>query len=715
MIIHALRYRPLNHGDWRALRFMSPSHALAHVVVIGAKHREIDQVAAALDFALTGDVKPDIAEVALQLSDSAGQSWIVQRRDNKFRILKNGVAIANDDAQSLFAYAIGDGIDLPLTTKLNMISWKDAYHIMPASTKSSHPVFVTLSLKELLNTKIITWLNKYNLGTSTVEKSLEICAKLPAIYQKFSALEEQYIKLTSKEQEPSSAFSAKDLEHMQVLAKDIEFMEELAAIAGPLLNPSFSITNLKTEIKEHEQKLKDSKIPLGWEGHKPDLQKLLITLAKIKAHQALIETMTHAEEHCQHNFDEVLGQYFKIADGFVRDDKSIIPELESCLMALRSPDITPKETVDFAQKNWFDRLKESTEAELRETPQESLPHIDFARQAIGHAIAFLNQITMRVSAAKAKHQSISFLLNEAKNKLIDEGKALNEEWLHIAQSFGINPHLELTSLISIFTNFSNSQETLFNLKEKRHKLSDALTRLEEAERKLLAFRQSRQSQKEVPLSNPVILLNEIRATLRYLEPKRKKLALLGQAAASMKARGKIKELIREERRECAKMWELAFEEVCLNLLPITHDKAAILAAEAQELFALSLAAQAICVEKSDQLLDATGVVEILQIKDNVNVDPLIETLKARNKNTLTVVIATDANLLEKVRKAGGAYADQILLQPNLSSLAPATTTEKPTLVVKPEKKVKPKSIQTEKHSLLDQKAREALQILTNRR
>ncbi len=721
MIYHALRFRPVSSAEWCALRFMAPTTALPHILTIEVESRYQDLVAAAVTFALTGQRQNDIAEVAIQVSDRAGHTWIVQRKESKIRVLKNGSVLQEEEAEKSFNEAMIDGVatgksDERLTVSaLELLSWNQRYHIIETNRSQQHPIYLQISFNDFVEKKIKNWSSRYNLENTNNYK--ELTKSLAEVYQQFVALEKQYLSLQAQDQTPGISFNNRDLEHMQVLAKDITFMEELAAIAGPTLHPSFSITKLTEEISALEQQATTLLLPRQWLNTKPDFKEIIKIFCKYKTQDLMVKAMTSVGEACEQEFENALKQYFHFADDFIQDDKQMIPELESCLFALRAPDLKPVERDQYSQKNWFDRLKETTEEELTKGSSDDYAanaYINSARQAIGSAIARLSQVTSRINVAKARHQSVSGIIAEFRDPAAAELKNLEATWKDLASTTGIAADSELNGLFSMIEQYLDNLDLIQRINCKKQELKDAFQRLERAETKLLTFRQERQSQKVVPLSNPVMLLNEIRATLRYLEPKKNKLAQLGEAAAGMKARQQIRDLIKNERRGCAVAWQAALKKAGIeHEIPITASHAAAVAEGAADIAAILGVAESFLPQRSEGNVEELKDIGILSIpkKETLEVDQLLGTLSDYRQNIVTIVITDDRELQSALRQQGAGYSERLVLQPQLATQAEPL---KPTLTTKTIATKNPPKLQ-KATSILDQKARDALSVLTTKR
>jgi len=112
LILYFVRYRPTGEQDWRSWKFTHASGRLRAYLAVTASRQALKQVSAALDYALTGTPSPLLQEVALQLGDHGGHTWLIQRRGKETRIAKDGALCAAAEAERDLAEACLDG---PLT------------------------------------------------------------------------------------------------------------------------------------------------------------------------------------------------------------------------------------------------------------------------------------------------------------------------------------------------------------------------------------------------------------------------------------------------------------------------------------------------------------------------------------------------------------------------------------------------------------------------
>ena len=112
MILTALRFRGPSDKEFRTWRFTSGVGDFRNFLAFHVDVNRLEDVVAAMDYALTGRVSSKIVEVAIQISDSAGESWIVQRTGKQVRYLRNNSPVSADEAQiSLLASLLDFDVD----------------------------------------------------------------------------------------------------------------------------------------------------------------------------------------------------------------------------------------------------------------------------------------------------------------------------------------------------------------------------------------------------------------------------------------------------------------------------------------------------------------------------------------------------------------------------------------------------------------------------
>src|SRR5690606_18177826 len=88
--------------EWQAYRFSTGTGSFRKFICVSGEQREIDNLQAALLYALTGKQDSMLVEVALQLGDDAGNTWVIHRSGSNVGYLKNGSPLDSSDGRELF-------------------------------------------------------------------------------------------------------------------------------------------------------------------------------------------------------------------------------------------------------------------------------------------------------------------------------------------------------------------------------------------------------------------------------------------------------------------------------------------------------------------------------------------------------------------------------------------------------------------------------------
>lgn len=578
-MINALRLRGSSSEEWRLWRFTGGNGRFARYQGVYGSESAIRLIAGALAYALTGKPCEGVHEASLHIADDAGHTWIIDRRANSLRIMKDGETISSDGEQAL-ALALSDEQDeeKSLAIKTIAIGVKDGQLIrLDASSEanSASPLheLVTRQIQQLTE----ECSREFNISSPCdASKIVHLTLDLEPIFWQYREIARQYKELNSENHLDQDS----DDGLIERLRAELNLIEELADAAEPLMTPGVSIKTLREDIDRAEAAIIHARAAIGLPatGDIPtnDLRVPIEALCRLEAQKRLIRAAQGARKFCVEQVDPLHRQYLDATESSVVADRQIASELESCLASLaltisrgesHSEDLTSSH-----QKSWFERLKlrsnsslarDYSEPRINEgdfTSTETTSDLETARMAVEFALARLAELEDSLRLARDRKTSALSQLDEAHEELVKTYGQLRGEWQRIAQSRGLPEDLTLEQLINIISEFGE----IAKLEDARSKASTKLRTYQSAlitvERLVLEWRQKTASQKTSGLSTPPLLIAEARDIIRYRETKQKRIESLKTRAAERLAEDTLRVMLRNRRQDLLNLWRKTFEK-----------------------------------------------------------------------------------------------------------------------------------------------------------
>lgn|GEM_PF-1681761 len=422
MIITAIKYRTHGRQEPEVFRFTGGTAGMRHAVCfVTADDAARGKANAALALVLNGTHSNLISDAAVQIADSAGDTWVITRGTTGFTVSRNGENLSRDQIRSSLLSALLD-LDLAFSgnhqggaTEGDQIAaimdvrkgpegrptlapWNpnaegggQADGVKPkkgsksGQTQPDFRDFVEGSLKEA-GSKIASIL-----GATIMDRAEENPAVMKRLVDEIEPLtrEAATIQQQLRTLETPGSFSRDDQRRLDQLVPEIELIDKIKALAVPLLDPAEGISATQDRLRalDHELNLRLSSFGLQ---KSPNLQHALLNrewrkalgcLAKYQATQTLRDQWTTLLESAREELDPLVAEHIHSVEQSIRRDDELSGELEASIQMLRlkmspapssimHPSMSVHAQVSRGQQpqTWFEKLKDSIHGGTQAAP-----------------------------------------------------------------------------------------------------------------------------------------------------------------------------------------------------------------------------------------------------------------------------------------------------------------------------------------------------------
>ncbi len=394
MIITAIKYRANGNQDPEVFRFTGGTAGLRHAVCfLTANEDARSKATAAMALVLNGTPSNQISDAAIQIADSAGDTWVITRGTQGFSVSRNGENLSREQIRTSLISAL---LDLDIAMGDHNGSTSDGEHIAaildvqkgpqgrPAlapwnrreSRRESPSEFHKEFHKEFHSNATRPGADKSGATTGRnqtrlpefkefVEGSLkeatsriasvlgaaivDLAAEDPFVLQRLineiepltreaAAIQEELRSL-----ETPGAFSRDDQRRIDTLFPEIELIDKIKALAVPLLDPAEGIAAIQDRLRaiDHELNLRLSSFGLQ---KSPNLQNALLNrewrkalgcLARYQATKTLHDQWTTILGSTRDELDPLIAEHIHSVEQSIRRDDELSGELEASVQLLR--------------------------------------------------------------------------------------------------------------------------------------------------------------------------------------------------------------------------------------------------------------------------------------------------------------------------------------------------------------------------------------------
>ena len=581
MLLNALRYRTTASDEFQVWKFNPGRSQFSNLLCFQGSSKEASCILAALQYALSGKTSSAIKEVAVQISDDAGDTWVIERSESKLRYLKNGKTYAGGDAAKTLAMSL---FDLELEPDSSQVSSKGI--VQPYSLNTDHNDFNALPLdaapigfrkiKSMAEVKCTDLVEKIaqKLGCSDItdQKTAErLLSETEGLFFTNAEILKQKRQLLAQ----AKSLDEIDLNTMDRLQHEVELIQEIGKAAAPLTEPGQTPKYLKEKLQKIDQQLADelkacgltavplTKEPIAW-------TKLAKARCKLEAYEKLIEASESTLDFAQSKLESVHQDYIETVESLLSSDSQITAELESCLatlnLQLSAINTSPaKSTLGDSIARF---IKPS--AGVPESTEQVEGRLESSRMAVDFALARLGELHASVAQASDDHEVWKQKLEDRQEELIEKYGKIKSHWSAQATASQLPEATDLKELINIMGRHSQLVE-LWNQKQHfRRVYTERKSQLEHLEKLVLEHRQVTGSQKETLLTTQSLLISEAQGILRYQQKKEKQLSKLREYAEHIRAYNVLKTNILSRDQAVQNQWQGIFQGLGLTEVDPCH-------------------------------------------------------------------------------------------------------------------------------------------------
>ena len=586
MIISAIRYSLGSGGHETYLRFGKPSGTYRNFCYHHGSSEELETLAQALCFAFTGANHDVFRACSINLIDRDGHSWVIDRTASSTRFFRDRELIKGGLTPGQLILAL----DLDSSANSDPMSPTDI--ILPLVLREQRDKLIGEKSSKLIlggsddeESPLRTYWYS-NLGKcrqhlpeisqlSDAEITSFLCGVDPIVREWAEILKERSIL---KDLNQAKYRVAGD--YLENLEAQIELIFQIETVGKPLYEAARSPAQLVEKYKEVDTKLRElcaeceiSTIPpvqksIQWE-------KVLNTLGRLKIYDFLEKSSELAREKVKGEVEPVLKAYYETVDTFLKNDKQIMAELESCLSILSSH-VSPNIPDPSLGQSWMGRVKERLGTLRRPskvaTPPDDSPGKDLevvpqrdealerSRMAVDYALGRLGELQSNLFSRKESYHEAVTQIDQRHERIVAEYGRLRYGWNQMARKIGLADEASLKSVLNLIQNYGQIARLWSEREALKEDVESYQDHLQKLEGLVLQWRRLTNSAKDHSLKNPSILLSEVRGILDYAAKKKSQLNKLKKMQIQQAAFEKLDQVFSSRQIMVKQKWARLCQE-----------------------------------------------------------------------------------------------------------------------------------------------------------
>ena len=339
MQIGGIKFRNVSEDTNYTWKFNRKGGLSGAVSAVKADKASFDSIRHAISYALSGTRKGRIEYVVLHLLDDSGDSWVIERGSDRYRLFKNRQAV-DDELQKT---SLGTVLDLDIES-------------LSSENQSSEDWYVTefdgevrVIRKDLLDSDLLSFngklIDKKNYFSNTMKKfiskpgfdDIRLIAfgrKLKPIFEKnrINSISERNIQNAVDRNLPVVNHKIEQLE------SEIEILDKVEKLAPNLFESVTNYSNKKKQLEKLDEQLKalckaNGVKALPLKDMKFKWQDILEAFSKYRVYEKLESTTSTVLKYLKENSSDCYLQFHDLMLKFLSEDHKIIEELESSLKA----------------------------------------------------------------------------------------------------------------------------------------------------------------------------------------------------------------------------------------------------------------------------------------------------------------------------------------------------------------------------------------------
>ena len=607
MVINAIRFRTNEKDEpfvWRLNSGIGKYHNFSCVV---ASPDILCHIVTALKYALLGKIDPRMTEVAVQVSDDAGNTWVIQRSASKTRCLCNGTQVNIEDAEkslvdSLFDYEVEKNVETEelSNAKLSM----DVFELLKEESNrliagyfplqedrsryAAQQIYarVTLLLGEI--SKSLEEFAHFPKPLNDISITTQLTAKMEKILSKHQGLCQQKKELVDQITHSQDI----DISSVKRLAEELRTIRSIdgiySLVADPTQSPNIieeELLKIDAELHEITSKNRIKNISLEHPEFLPNWTRILDALSEMQVSKSLLKATLEARKVTSERLAPVVKQCWQVIDTALSNDIKISSELDNCLATLRLKmaaleQVENKDAEALKRKgknqksssvfsNLLDKLSDKVKdislppsdqamiLEVRQTYRNNLETARMAAEAINSQVKELRSSSCFI---QDDYEKILAGINEANDRFKADHARTLKKWCEIIKEYDLPEDLELKQLLSLLFTYGNVARLVERKKKLKAILNDRKANLVKLEKLVTEWREKTGSQKGSALGNPAILLSEANGILRYRKEREKKLEKMQEVLEKNHAIHEIRRYVEGAIEKTVADWTRIFAE-----------------------------------------------------------------------------------------------------------------------------------------------------------
>lgn len=604
MNISSIKYFAKSGDSAKRWRCKHGIGVFRNFLVLYSQSDDIQNVAKAVVFALSGRRLAGIEEVTLELTDNAGDTWEIWRGPNGSRFSHNGRMIPTDEAQRSMLAALldmepgivqGNGLVSPvlyriLTCKNGFFGTTDALNGEVQTSGEPDPEMVIQVLAE----ECAKVMNHVDFGNA------EAIAKLAP---HLTSLQSRWLEIQSAPiPTQANAGVAPALGLIETVTRELDHLQQIDFLCRKMTDIHESVPRLVTQIEAmdeniaavtsrwSEQALRSGMDPVEW-------NRGMELLVRVRAYSRLVDTAGKLQRVCSKKLKPAADKAMSQWNQFLSGSEVTGLEVESCLASMLlgmkqlSLDIekldepTEKTEAPNPAKGWFERLKGKSESSgvpgrgnLNDHHvdwiRKSLREVESLKASIEYALKSVQVFSDEFDKTKVDTTRELSLMDDLSQRASDELAKLKDSWQAWASVAEIPIEISMEDYVVLGRDANELQSLQMKRADLQTRLAERVDLQNRLETQVRQWWNTIGSDKSVDISNPAFLVAEARAALRHRDTRRQRVQKMIKDAARFARDESLLQWNYKRRTEILGQWNEAFSAVGLSPIEMTDDRVA---------------------------------------------------------------------------------------------------------------------------------------------
>jgi hypothetical protein len=560
VFLKAIRYRLRDLAKTNLFRFDSQSR----FQVLCCQANEKEEIRQAIQYALFGKETPLIKEAIVQFVDQDQDSWIVERSEQRRRIVHNNKLINHDEIfHNILASSLGQSEELQLGQFELYIQDGRTF------TKELHEDKINYrKIKSMIDKgheKLRHRLETYRLPMNDIDQ-----------YQKWQkACERTYASyMEILRQEKAIELNAKSIGDLQVndivqTQAEISLLEEIAITAKPILDPANNPKILSDKLNACKDKIENIRKKYSLEAtpfEDTPWAKLIKIYATKEVYGALHQALNKLHQHFQSQIQPIYEDYIQALEEVLKKDIDITTELETCLSSLQ----LQREQIERSSKSFSKTIANFIKPSAGEIPVQT-SELEKARMHIDYVLQKLGELHHELAIESQKHLLATTGFEQKAEQVSKEYEKVEQIWQANAQNFNIPVGIGVKEWVDLLSSYLEFNHLLATEKELKNSLNEQKQRIHRIQDLVLKWRSTSNSQKDTDINSPPLILAEARSLVQLLPKKQQHLSKLKEKEENVRLFNHLRHNIANRKHQLIQKWDNTLKELNIEAFSIDHE------------------------------------------------------------------------------------------------------------------------------------------------